>query len=657
MQCYLKLYEGEIIMLLTQIDAMKHKRGKAYIPRTRHKNSDGSARYTNRLFLEDSPYLLQHAHNPVNWYPWKEDAFLEARRLNRPLFVSIGYSTCHWCHVMEEESFEDEDIADYLNKHFICVKVDREERPDVDAIYMAAVQALTGSGGWPLNVFLTPSLKPFFGGTYFPARDGDRGVMNGFFSLLKKIIDAWEQKPIVLETSSDEITRHIQGMLVPEAGKTVPGKDLLEKAALFFKQVYDPIHGGMKGSPKFPSSFHVRFLIRAAKRTGNVDLENMVFHSLEKMAYGGMYDQIGGGFHRYSTDSAWLVPHFEKMLYDNALLVMAYVEAYQASQKEEFKRIAREIIDYLIREMRSPEGGFYSATDADSITPAGEKEEGFYFTWTPDELEQALGDETACLAKAYFSMDGQPDFEGRHIPHISRESMEKAKSTGPFSTHLQQGILDIKETLYTEREKRKRPLTDTKILSSWNGLMISALARAGIELNEKNYTDLAETTAGFIIDNLFDKGRLRRSYTEGTAKLNAYLDDYAFVTAAFLDLYKATSHINWLNKAKELDRVLEGYFEDMNTGGFFMTSSDHELLIAREKPWMDGALPSGNSVAILNLLRLYTLTQESSYLIRAEKALCAFSTVMEKSPGACGEMLVALDYYYGMKAGVEVSGR
>lgn len=636
-------------MNINDIEAMKLKRGTTYIPRTRHKNPDGSARFTNRLFLETSPYLLQHAHNPVNWYPWGNEAFGEARHLNRPLFVSIGYSTCHWCHVMEEESFEDEEIAAYMNDHFICVKVDREERPDVDAIYMGAVQVLNGSGGWPLNVVLTPELKPFFGGTYFPARDGDRGAFTGFLSLLATISQAWEHKRDIILQSSEDITRHIRNLLVPQPGTRIPDKAVIEQAASFFKQVYDPVHGGMQRAPKFPSSFHVRFLFRAAHRTGDEDIEPMALNTLEKMAYGGMYDQIGGGFHRYSTDAAWLVPHFEKMLYDNALLVPAYLEAFHISHNDEFKRIACEVLDYVIREMTSSEGGFYSATDADSLDPSGEKEEGFYFTWTPEELDRTLDNEQARLAKTYFSITGNPNFEGRYIPHISRASQNDALKIGYSPPELLNEINKIKACLFSEREKRERPLTDTKILSSWNGLMISAFARAGRMLDHPEYTETAIKAARFLSDRLVVNGRLRRAYTDGESRLNAYLDDYAFATAAFLDIYDADCNIRWLTRARELDAVLETFFEDGDQGGFFMTSKDHEAMIAREKPCMDGALPSGNSVAILNLLRLYNLTGEESFLKRAEKAFCAFSGVMEKSPGACGEMLVALDYYYEIK--------
>jgi uncharacterized protein YyaL (SSP411 family) len=541
-------------MLLKKIEEMRKIRGENYKPRTKHILSDGWAKYTNRLFLETSPYLLQHAHNPVNWYPWGDEAFETAKKLNRPVLLSVGYSTCHWCHVMEEESFEDEEIARYLNKNYIAIKVDREERPDIDAIYMSAVQALTGRGGWPMTVWLTPDRKPFYGGTYFPARDGDRGAGIGFLTLLKKVNEGYHTKQdIVIE--------------------------------------------------------------------------------------------VGGGFHRYSTDEQWLLPHFEKMLYDNALLIMDYLEGYQITGDENLRQIAIDILRYVKRDMTSPDGAFYSATDADSLNQEGHLEEGYFFTWTPEELEEVLSKDQDRIVKKYYSVGFTPDFEGRHI-------LNTIESINDFSDRLKMsgeklaGIIEeSKEILYQARSHRPSPLRDEKILTAWNGLMISAHARAGLILGESQYIDRAVKAAQFVLKHLYIKNRLFRSYKDNTAKHNAYLDDYAFLIASLLDLYEATYDTTWLEKAMALDGVLEKYYEDKRIGGFFMTSNDHEDLIAREKPAYDGALPSGNSIAVLNLLRLGEFTNIYSYKKRAEKALMSFSGTLNSNPVALSEMLLAIDFF------------
>ncbi|GAB6095273.1 thioredoxin domain-containing protein [Desulfatiferula olefinivorans] len=606
--------------------------------RTRHRNADGSPKYTNKLIEETSPYLLQHAHNPVNWHAWGKEAFEKARALNRPLFVSIGYAACHWCHVMEEESFDDEEIAAFLNDHFVCVKVDREERPDVDAVYMAAVQVLTGSGGWPLNVMLTPSLTPFFGGTYFPARDGDRGAFTGFLSLIRRIGEAWLNEPEHLDAVARQMTRRIREHLVPADASGLPSPDVFKRAVDYFKGRYDRVHGGIKGAPKFPSSLHLRFLITASRREGDASLFPMVSHTLTRMARGGIYDQVGGGFHRYATDEAWRIPHFEKMLYDNALLSMTYAEAYAVEPAPLFRETACDTLDYALRELRAPGGGFYSATDADSKTPSGEMVEGYYFTWTPDELIERLGRNTAKWAMDYFSMDGRPDLDGRFVLHVTPESIRRARARGDDID-----LRDIRRRLYSGREDRPRPLTDTKIISAWNGLMISALARAGRILSRPVYTEEAVRTARFVIDRLMHTGRLKRTVTGETAGINGFLDDNAFMTAAFLDLFDTSGDPAWLSRARGLDAVLETFYEDRERGGFFMTASDDDPLIAREKPGLDGAIPSGNAQSVINLVRLYAATKDRFYLDRAEKTLTAFSSWMETIPGACGDMLMGLD--------------
>jgi len=632
-------------MLLKKIEEMRKIRGENYKPRTKHILSDGWAKYTNRLFLESSPYLLQHAHNPVNWYPWGDEAFETAKKLNRPVLLSVGYSTCHWCHVMEEESFEDEEIARYLNKNYIAIKVDREERPDIDAIYMSAVQALTGRGGWPMTVWLTPDRKPFYGGTYFPARDGDRGTGIGFLTLLKKVNEGYHTKQDIVVESSQQLTNAIQKMLSSETGDQLPVEDVLHKAINYYRDRFDPVYGGIKGNPKFPSSFPVRMLFRYYRRTGDNEILKIAKLTLDNMAAGGIYDHVGGGFHRYSTDEQWLVPHFEKMLYDNALLIMSYLEGYQITGDENLRQIAIDILRYVKRDMTSPDGAFYSATDADSLNQEDHLEEGYFFTWTPEELEEVLSKDQDRIVKEYYSVGFTPDFEGRHI-------LNMIESTNDFSDRLKMsgeklaGIIDeSKEILCQARSHRPPPLRDEKVLTAWNGLMISAHARAGLILGESKYIDRAVKAAQFVLKNLYIKNRLFRSYKDNTARHNAYLDDYAFLIASLLDLYEATYDTTWLEKAMALDGVLEKYYEDKRIGGFFMTSNDHEDLIAREKPAYDGALPSGNSIAVLNLLRLGEFTNIDSYKKRAEKALMSFLGTLNSNPVALSEMLLAVDFF------------
>ncbi len=481
--------------LIRRFDQAREARGEGYRPRTNHLRPDGRAKYTNRLFLETSPYLLQHAHNPVDWYPWGNDAFEQAETLGRPVFVSIGYSTCHWCHVMEEESFEDEEIARFLNENFIAVKVDREERPDVDAIYMRAVQALTGHGGWPLNVWLTPDRKPFYGGTYFPPRDDGSGRGFGFLGLLRGLRDAYHARSDQVAEVSLRLAEYLQEALSPEGGKELPTADTLSAAARFYRSRFDPVNGGMTGSPKFPSSLPVRFLLRYHRRTGEQIYLDMADLTLRKMASGGMYDQAGGGFHRYSTDDRWLVPHFEKMLYDSALLVPAYLEAYQATGEGEFARIVRETLRFIERDMTAPEGAFYSATDADSLAPSGRREEGAFFTWTPEELDAALGQELSRIVGRYYGVSPKGNFEGRTILHVTESPSAVAASLSLSEENLRAALSEAKETLVRERNRRPRPLRDEKILTAWNGLGISAYARAGLVLDDSRYVEQAGKAA------------------------------------------------------------------------------------------------------------------------------------------------------------------
>ena len=629
--------------LENQIRKMVQRRGAAYRPRTRHLDDQGQAIYTNRLFLQNSPYLLQHAHNPVDWYPWGDEAFDTARRLDRPVLLSVGYSTCHWCHVMEEESFEDEEIARYINANYIAVKVDREERPDVDAIYMSAVQAITGRGGWPMTVWLTPDREPFYGGTYFPARDGDRGSAVGFLTMLKKIRQSYDEKRDLVNRSAGELARAVRKMLTPAAGGRLPEDGVMDRAVSSSKTRFDAVHGGIAGAPKFPSSLPIRLLLRHHRRSGDADSLKMAVLTLEKMAAGGMNDQVGGGFHRYSTDAGWLVPHFEKMLYDNALLVTAYIEGWQATGNLRFRQVAIHTLDYVSREMTSPDGAFFSATDADSLTPSGHREEGWYFTWTLEELDDALGADDARIAATVYGADARGNFEGRNILYLPRELDQLAAELGLPAMQLASDVDRINASLYARRQARPAPLRDDKILASWNGLMISAFARAGFALNDAAYLDRASRAADFILARMLVAGRLKRSFKDGAAAGDGFIEDYAFFIAALLDIVEATADPRWLARAIELDQILADGFDDPENGGFFMTADDHEALIAREKPVLDGALPSGNAVALMNLLRLNALTLEPSYLKRAKKGFSAFSTLMEANPSAFGEMLLALE--------------
>ncbi len=677
--------------LLSQFELTKKKKGKAYRPRTRHLTPVGEALFTNRLFLEKSPYLLQHAHNPVNWYPWGEEAFKTAQEKNWPVLLSVGYSTCHWCHVMEEESFEDLEIARYINENYIAIKVDREERPDIDSVYMSTVQMITGRGGWPMTVWLTPRQQVFYGGTYFHPRTGDRGSSIGFLSILKELKKAYEEKPNDIIKTGQDIQEALQKMLSDAGGSTeMPGKEIFQTLYLQVKNMQDPIYGGIKKAPKFPSSFPTRFLLRSYLKTKDKEILQAVQSTLDGMLKGGIHDHVGGGFHRYSTDKQWLIPHFEKMLYDQALLALTYLEAYHLFGQKQYKATAKGILDYVIRDMQSEEGGFYSATDADSLstesgkilpdtsesstrpsseglakeskrmqinTPSGsenrekaartgEKKEGLYFTWTPEEIDQALNDKQAKLIKKYYGVTSSGNFEGRNIFYISKELAEIAKELKWDISEVKTLLSSARETLYQTRQLRPLPLKDEKILASWNALIISALIYGYFVLNDKKYLSQAEKSAQFILDNMYKNGRLYRSWKEGTAYIPAYLDDYAFFISALLDLFEWTGNIKWLNSAIELDQVLEKTFEDKEAGGFFMTGQDYETLLIREKPLYDGAEPSGNSITAMNLLRLSELTGDNHYRVRAKKVLKSFGRMLEKNPLSFSEALLALDHYH-----------
>ncbi len=643
--------------LLREIQKRRKQLGEDYRPRTRHLDSGGRALFTNRLFLEQSPYLLQHAHNPVNWYSWGEEAFEQARRKNLPVLLSVGYSTCHWCHVMEEESFEDLEIARYLNTHYVAIKVDREERPDIDAVYMSTVQLMTGRGGWPMTVWLTADKKPFYGGTYFPPRVGDRGSRIGFLSLLKTFSQTYHEKSSDILQQGDQIQQMVQRMLAPVADGSggIPSKDVFHKLYQQMEGRWDRSYGGLSGAPKFPSSFPTRFLLRSYLKTKNKGMLQAMRATLDGMQRGGIRDHVGGGFHRYSVDEKWLVPHFEKMLYDQALLALAYLEAYHLLGEKSYQETASGILDYVRRDMQAKEGGFYSATDADSLKLSGsadhgkkkgEREEGYYFTWKPEEIDRVLTVEQAKLVKRYYGVTDQGHVEGRSILHTSESLAESAKSVGVLLSEAEQQLKQARQKLFTTRNLRPLPLRDEKVLTAWNGLMISAFVKGFLVLGQREYLGQAEKSAEFIWDQLYQKGELKRSWKDGRAYIAAYLDDYAFFISALLDLFEASGRLHWLKRAMQLDQILERDFEDKKQGGFFMTAHHYESLIAREKPVYDGAEPSGNAIAVFNLLRLGHLTGKKTYRQRAEKAIGASGNALSSHPISFSEWMQALDFYH-----------
>lgn len=595
-------------------------------------------KFTNRLVHETSPYLLQHAHNPVDWFPWGEEAFTKARAENKPILLSVGYSACHWCHVMERESFENEQIAQLMNDLFVNIKVDREERPDVDEIYMNAVQMLTGRGGWPMTVFLTPDGKPFYGGTYFPPVD--RHNLPGFPRILAAVAQAHRERPQEVERSTTQILANLEKIAHREETSRPLATETLERASTSLAQHVDTTHGGLGGAPKFPNSMVFALFLRQHKTTGNALYLQMTTHTLRKMAEGGVYDHLGGGFHRYSVDERWLVPHFEKMLYDNALLARLYLEAYQVSHEPFFRQVVEEILAYVEREMLHAEGGFYSTQDADS-----EGEEGKFFVWSQDEIVRILGDEVGEIFCRYYDVTDVGNFEHKNILHpiLSLEQLAKLFRRDEEATRRL--IAEAKQKLFVVRESRLKPGRDEKILTSWNGLMLSAFAEAYKVLGNPRYLEITRTTTDFLLTRLYRDGRLLRSFKDGQAKFNAYLDDYAFFAAALIDLYEATFERVYLERAREFTETLLSRFWDEKEGGFFFTGTDHEALISRSKSAFDGSIPSGNSVAVFNLLRLSYLTENQDYLNKAEKVLRLFYDAMEQNPFGFSNMLSALDFY------------
>jgi uncharacterized protein YyaL (SSP411 family) len=632
---------------MAELEAALASKGEGYEPRTHHLHPDGRPKFINRLIHSVSPYLLQHAHNPVNWYPWGDEAFERAEAENKPVLLSVGYSTCHWCHVMERESFEDEEIAAYINEHYVAIKVDREERPDVDDVYMTAVHVLNrGRGGWPMTLFLTSERQPFFGATYIPPRDGSRGTRTGFLTILKKYQAEYAESPGDIVERAREIAEKIGERSTPARAGDIAGAEAIKLAATRTLGMYDESWGGFGKAPKFPRPPNLEFLLRYAHRSGDAKALDAVKGTLDHMIEGGIHDHVGGGFHRYATDTKWLAPHFEKMLYDNAQLTCVLLDLWQMTGDPKYRDIARETLDYLAREMSEPQGGFYSATDADSPVPGSmHQEEGWFFTWTPDELVKILGQSDAKLVGTYYGVTKGGNFEGRNIFRTWTPKATVAEGLGISVAELEVGLERSRAKLYEHRATRPPPLRDDKILASWNGLAISAFARGAAVLGDPGYEKRARAAVQYLQDNLIDsQGRLLRSAKDGKTSGRAYLDDYAFVIAGLLDLHEATSDARYLRSAIALQAKLDAHHAD-EAGGYFTTPDDAEKLLTRAKPSYDGAEPSGNSVATLNLLRLYQLSTEERYLQRARKAFSAFSRAMSKRGGSVPKMLVALDFY------------
>jgi len=611
----------------------------------------------NRLISEKSPYLQQHAHNPVDWYPWGEEAFAKARAEDKPIFLSVGYSTCHWCHVMEHESFENAETAGILNRGFVSIKVDREERPDIDRIYMAYVQASTGSGGWPMSVFLTPELKPFFGGTYFPP--DNRYGRPGFPLLLERVAEAWQRDhDRILETSAealDQLSKYTGNSGAP----SIPNRDVLDSTFQYFRRAYDSDHGGFGDAPKFPRPVVFNFLLRYHARTNRKEALDMTLETLRAMANGGMHDQLGGGFHRYSVDERWFVPHFEKMLYDQAQLAVSYLEAFQITHDSFYAGIARSTLDYVLRDMTHPEGGFYSAEDADSvIDPAqpGVKGEGAFYIWSAAELQDILGPVLyAPFAKYYGVEDDGNVHQDPHGEFTGKNILYLRESPDPY--HAAE-LEEAQAKLLEARSHRIRPHLDDKILTAWNALMISAFAKAAQVLEEPRYLAAAQRAADFVVSKMYDRpsGTLLRRYREREAAISGFLDDYAFFIAALLDLYEADFNPDRLVLALELTARMRELFEDTHSGAFFSTAGGDANLVLRMKDDYDGAEPSGNAIALLDLLRLAHITGRPGMREAAERTLGALGPKISAQPVATPQMLVALDYYESPRREIVIAG-
>jgi uncharacterized protein YyaL (SSP411 family) len=605
---------------------------------------------SNRLIHESSPYLLQHAHNPVDWFPWGDEAFEKAKRENKPIFLSIGYSTCHWCHVMAHESFENERIAAILNEHFISIKVDREELPGVDAVYMDFVQKTTGSGGWPMSVFLTPDAKPFYGGTYFPPVDSYGRP--GFETLLTSIQDSWQNRREEILKSSEQLVLALQEKVQTHSELALT-EDALKNTFGTLGQIYDSQYGGFGNAPKFPQPSMLSFLLIYSHRMKNETALSMVENTLEKMASGGIYDHLGGGFHRYSVDQKWLVPHFEKMLYDQALISRAYIQAFQITKKPAYKKIAEEVFEYVLRDMTSPQGGFYSAEDADS-----EGHEGVFYVWTPKQVDKLLSRKEQKLFKAYYGITDAGNFErGTSILNVTSTLEEVAKEIDIDPQDAKTILESAEQKLFRVREKRIRPHRDEKIIAGWNGLMISSLAYGGAVFDELRYVQAAQRSADFVMGELYESGRLRRYYADEKAHQFAVLDDYAYLIRGLIDLYQADFDPKWLGHAVKLADQMIALFEDEKTGGFYLTGTDTQNLIIRTRPDYDGATPSGNSVAAPELIRLSELTGNRDYFAHAQKTLRLFQEDLKNRGTSLTELLAAVDLWLGARSEIVIAGK
>ncbi|HYR76003.1 MAG TPA: thioredoxin domain-containing protein [Pyrinomonadaceae bacterium] len=606
-------------------------------------------KHTNNLINETSPYLRQHAHNPVDWYPWGDAALAKARAEDKPILLSIGYSACHWCHVMEHESFENEEIAKLMNENFVNIKVDREERPDLDQIYMSAVQMMTGQGGWPMTMFLTPAGVPFFGGTYFPP--ADRYNMPGFPRVLLSVAEAYRSQPEQVAGTATAMLGELRRVGLAEPSREKLTRELLDASYRRIAANYDRVNGGFGGAPKFPPAMTLEFLLHTFHRTGDGEAQKMVEHTARKMANGGMYDQIGGGFHRYSVDARWLVPHFEKMLYDNALLSRMYLHLYQATKNPDARRVAEETLDYVVREMTDPAGGFYSSQDADS-----EGHEGKFFVWTRQEIIDALQQPDADLFCDYFNVTESGNFEGQNILNVT-ETLEDVAALNKLSVEKLRETLEAgRRKLSTIRERRIKPGRDEKILTAWNGLMLSSFAEAAAILDRPDYRRVAEANASFLLEHLLNDGLLLRTSKAGEAKLNAYLEDYACLIDGLISLYEATGTLKWIESAISLaDRMIDEFWDD-ESGGFFFTGKSHEQLIVRSKEFLDNATPSGNSIATLSLLRLNVLTGNENYRRLATTVLRLLADQIGRYPSAFGFALTALDFYLDVPLEIAIVG-
>ena len=600
----------------------------------------------NRLIDETSPYLLQHAHNPVDWYPWGEEALERAEREDMPILLSVGYSACHWCHVMERESFEDAEIAALMNENFVCIKVDREERPDIDSIYMTAVQALTGQGGWPMTVFLTPDGKPFYGGTYFPPED--RGGLPAFPRVVEALAAAYKGKRGDVTQTTSQLVQRMRQLSAGMAGIEPLTVEVLQSAKRAVAGQFDGRHGGVGLQPKFPQPMTYEFLLRHHARTQDPESLEMVELTLTRMAEGGIFDQIGGGFHRYSTDTYWLVPHFEKMLYDNALLARLYLHAYQVTGDPLYRRIVEETLDYIAREMTDLGGGFYSAQDADS-----EGVEGKFFVWRPEEIIDLLGKSEGDLFNSYYGVTRKGNFEGQSILHVAKGG---GAARGMSDEEFEKTLRRWKMILLAARSERVAPGLDDKVLTSWNGLAMRAFAEAGGALGRQDYVEKANMNAKFLLDSLVRDGRLLRTYRNGEAKLNGYLEDYAFLIDGLLVLHEATLDGRWLDESISLGEAMVDLFWEESEGRFYDTGRDHEELVLRPRDYTDNATPCGSSMAADVLLRLAVITGDSEYQRRAVTSLRSVRELMSRFPTGAGHWLGALDFYLSTPKEIAIVG-